>query len=367
MRKVIFWVHLVSGLLTGIVIAIMSVTGIAIAFEHEILGFIDHKVSKITHTTDVGEPLRIEDMLSKVRAEKQEFQPVYFEYSNNIRDAVKIQNGKRQTLYVNPYTGEIKEPLSTSAHHVLHTLEEWHRYVGMSGKNRNFGKLITGVSNLVFLLLCLTGFYLWFPKKWIWRLFKGNTLLNKKARGKARDLNWHNVFGIWSLPVLIILAATAVVFSFGWAHDLVFILSGDKPPKHRDFRMMMVTPPEMKTPEDGVKPLLYGNILEHVAKEFPDWKSIGIRLPQQIPYQEAYAPMSVNVFLPALFSTMGFIPVYVDSFTGEILQETKWKDRSAGIRARVWARFLHTGEAFRPARKHQIRRGYLTKPTTICY
>ncbi len=47
-RKSIFWIHLVSGLVTGTVVLIMSVTGILIAFEEEILEWIDRDVSKVS-------------------------------------------------------------------------------------------------------------------------------------------------------------------------------------------------------------------------------------------------------------------------------------------------------------------------------
>jgi uncharacterized iron-regulated membrane protein len=43
---------------------------------------------------------------------------------------------------------------------------------------------------------------------------------------------------------------------------------------------------------------------------------------------------------------MGLVPVELHPYTGEVLQQTHWSDRSPGLRARVWARFLHTGEAF---------------------
>ena len=37
LRRVLFWTHLFFGLSAGLVIAIMSVTGLALAFEEEII------------------------------------------------------------------------------------------------------------------------------------------------------------------------------------------------------------------------------------------------------------------------------------------------------------------------------------------
>ena len=39
------------------------------------------------------------------------------------------------------------------------------------------------------------------------------------------------------------------------------------------------------------------------------------------------------------------IQLWADPFTGKILREERWADLSPGRKARVWMRFLHTGEA----------------------
>ena len=46
-RKVFFWLHLCAGVVAGIVILIMSVTGAAIAFEKEIVAKAEQQVRKV--------------------------------------------------------------------------------------------------------------------------------------------------------------------------------------------------------------------------------------------------------------------------------------------------------------------------------
>ena len=38
-RQTVFWIHLVAGLISGLVIAIMCFTGTALAFEKELVAF----------------------------------------------------------------------------------------------------------------------------------------------------------------------------------------------------------------------------------------------------------------------------------------------------------------------------------------
>ena len=107
----------------------------------------------------------------------------------------------------------------------------WHRWFNATGENRATARAITGASNLAFLFLVLSGIYLWLPRMWKWAAFKTRLLFNAKATtAKARDFNWHHVFGIWSAIPLAVVVATATVFSYPWANDLVYRAVGEQPP-----------------------------------------------------------------------------------------------------------------------------------------
>ncbi|HZF27790.1 MAG TPA: PepSY-associated TM helix domain-containing protein [Gammaproteobacteria bacterium] len=93
-------------------------------------------------------------------------------------------------------------------------------------------RAITGASNFAFLFLVLSGIYLWLPRAFKWAAFKTRLKLNPRAEsGKARDFNWHHVFGIWSALPLAVIVASAVVFSYPWANDLVYRSVGEAPPQ----------------------------------------------------------------------------------------------------------------------------------------
>ena len=62
--------------------------------------------------------------------------------------------------------------------------------------------------------------------------------------------------------------------------------------------------------------------------------------------REPERPIHAQVILPDLFTTRGRVFVQVDPYRGEVLRAVSFGERSAGLRARVWLRFLHTGEAF---------------------
>lgn len=76
-RKTIFWVHLVSGLAAGVVVFVMSATGILIAFEEEILDWIDREVSRAADPRSSAAPpirkLPIRDLAGRLASAHPEF------------------------------------------------------------------------------------------------------------------------------------------------------------------------------------------------------------------------------------------------------------------------------------------------------
>jgi uncharacterized iron-regulated membrane protein len=169
----------------------------------------------------------------------------------------------------------------------------------------------------------------------------------KGFKGKARDYNWHNVLGFWSLPVLTILAATAVVISFRWGHNLPFQAFGETPPEARNYGMMRTPPAIVPTPPAGTERKSLDEIVTLVTAAYPDWQHLGLELPSPEQLAEPVpAPLSLGVTIPDPMPSRAYIPVEVDPFTGTILKATPFDTRSPGLQTRVWIRFLHTGGAF---------------------
>lgn len=345
-RSVIFWIHLLAGLTAGAVIFVMSVTGIAIAFEEEILEWQDRKVSRINITgpPPADPPLAIDELTRRIQQQDPGFHIASVAVFRDPLRAWAFYSEEGALLHVNPHTGATRESQAHEVHEVIHKLEEWHRWLGASDGLTSSGRLVTGVCNLAFLVLCVTGLYLWFPRGWSWRSLRPLLILKRGARGKARDYNWHAVFGFWSLPVLLVLSASAVVISFEWGHRLVFTMAGEEAPQSRGYGMMAVPAPVVPTPPQNAQPLPLEQVIDQVASAFPAWDSI--TLEDLTPQTGAPQPLEIGVTVPYFMPSRAYIPVKSDPYTGAILQAVHFEERSAGLQARIWIRFLHTGSAF---------------------
>lgn len=345
-RKTIFWCHLLSGLIAGPVIAIMSVTGIAIAFEEEILRWLDRRASRLESVSSKAKAaLPIAELTQKIEAKHggEKVSSIAM-YSDPAR-AWEVYVGDEGPFYLDPSTGDTQASQAHDAHEIIHKLEEWHRWLGATDGLDSTARIVTGVSNLALVVLCVTGLYLWFPRKWNWRALRPLLLLIKGFRGRARNFNWHNVYGFWALPVVLALSLTAVAISFEWGHRLVFILAGEEPPKSRNYGMMAVPPPVVSPPEPGTSTASLDDCFARVAVAFPNWESITLEMMPD-PVGSPLEPLEFGVTVPDYMPSRAYIPVKSHPFTGEILQQVRFQDRSTGLQARVWIRFLHTGGAF---------------------
>jgi len=213
-RRVLFWLHLISGVVAGVVIFIMSVTGAVLSFEKNITGFVEREMRYVAAPGENAPKLSISEILSKVREIKPEAKPSSIALPNEANAAWQISLGRDGQVFVNPYTGAITGEGATGVRGFFRTTTDLHRWLAISGNGRPFGKAITGACNLAFLFLAISGIYIWFPRRRSLKHFRAAMVFRWKAKGKARDFNWHTVIGFWSSLILIILTLTATVISY---------------------------------------------------------------------------------------------------------------------------------------------------------
>ncbi len=343
-RSFIFWSHLVVGLAMGIIVAVMSLTGVLIAFEEEILAWLDRDIRRLS--VEEGSAHRsITEVLEALpkESEGQGLSGLTFYADANASWVARY--GRNQAIYVNPYSGEWSPMPSDRAHHWFHVLTDWHRWLGAEGAGRATGRAITGACNLGFLFLLLSGLFLWVPRKWTRRAFIAITIVKAGAKGKARDWNWHHAFGLWSTPVLLVLVATGVVISYPWAGNLVYRLAGEEPPPPRRGPPGMMAATPIAPPAGQTAALDWEVQLQQVQSAFPDWREITLRVSGSVtPQAETATMFSLRNHRerPRFASTQ----VMLDPCRGEILSQSGYRDMSSGRKARMWMRYLHTGEAF---------------------
>ena len=329
-RKILFWLHLCLGVVGGIVIFIMCVTGAALSFEKNILEGVESGQRRVPEQQQRLPPSLI---LTKVIEAKPNARPASFASQSDPQAAVTVSLGRDGQVFVDPYTGAITGEGNKPARAFFGTMTDLHRWIALSGDGRPIGKAITGACNLMFLGLAITGIYIWFPRKITWKHLRPNIWFRSAKSGKARDFNWHNTIGFWSSLVLIVLTVTAAVISYQWAGNLVYTLTGNDAPKPQ-----APAPQSQGTPAPFRVPENIDALWAKAASQSDGWKTISLRLPLS---KDAIFTIDEARDL----NIMGRASLTLDAGSTEVVKWEPYAEKNSAVRARSWMRFLHTGES----------------------
>ncbi|MCU1289938.1 MAG: PepSY-associated helix protein [Acidobacteria bacterium] len=332
-RKALFWLHLISGVVAGAVIFIMSVTGALLSFEKNITEFAEREM-RVVAAPENGARLPVNEIIGKVREAKPEAKPSAITLQNDKNAAALVALGRDGQVFVNPYTGEITGEGAKGLRGFFRTMTDWHRWLALSGDGRPIGKAITGASNLAFLFLAISGIYIWFPRRWSWKHFKAAMVFRWKVKGKARDFNWHTVIGFWTSLVLIVLTLTATVISYQWATNLLYTLTGNEAPQAQQ------APPQSAQGNPAEQSFVLPENFNEIwttAENHAAWKSISLRLPVT---KDAVFTIDEGKY----WNMFGRSTLTLNAQNAQIAKWEAYGEQNSARQIRSWFRFTHTGE-----------------------
>ncbi|MBB4659465.1 PepSY-associated TM helix domain-containing protein [Parvularcula dongshanensis] len=335
LRRILFWLHLAAGVLCGVIVLFMSATGVLLTYEHAMLRAAADAVRVEAPTG--AERVPLDAVAQGVAGER----PVGLRLPTRAEGAFLVQGRGVEPRLIDPYTGETIESSLSGMESFFSQVARLHRWFGLEGEGRDVGRALTGAANLAFLFLIVSGLVLWLPRTLRWPLIRRQVAFQKGAPdGRARDYNWHHVFGFWSLVPLFVIVTTGVVMSYPWANNALYAAFGETPPQRGG-------PPraggggETSLPQAG--PLVsLEEAAEVVRAASSRWTAIDLSVPPA-GAQTRIAEFTVHTgdrTLPQQRRT-----VRVDRADGTIVSEEGYDPTPAG-RARTFVRFGHTGEAF---------------------
>jgi len=317
----------------------MSVTGVLLTYEKQITAWADLRASRIALPSSETSRLPVQTLLQEVRKARPGLTISSITVRADASEPIAFGIAGGSFLFVNPYTGAVISEGNRNVRGFFRGVTDIHRWLGAQGDNRVTARAITGACNLGFLFLVLSGFYMWWPRKWTKEQFRNVIWFKRRLPGKARDFNWHNVIGFWSVVPLFIIVLSAVVISYSWASNLVYRVAGEIPPVSRGPQALS-NPITNRRDQDGEISLegldrLWGQ----AEQQMSGWKSINLRLPTS-----ADAPLIFTIDqgsggLPQKRATLT-----LNRTTGEVIRWEPFSSYTAGRKLRTILRFAHTGE-----------------------
>ncbi|MCP5265676.1 MAG: PepSY domain-containing protein [Burkholderiaceae bacterium] len=349
MRRVVFWLHLGVGITVGLFVLVLSATGVLLTYERQIVAWAENSAVRASSGRVRLDPDALVARAVALGARSGHSLSV----ERDPAAAVRVLSGRRTQFLIDPFTGARLEGAGDSARDVFRFITTIHRWLAMSGERRSLGGALTGAANLGFLFLLVSGAWLWWPRLWRWPLLRHKLLLARDCpNSKARDYNWHQVFGAWAIVPLLAIVVSGVVISYRWAGDLVFRLYGETVSARAQGGEGGPGRSERPATAGGgragtnrragsVPAAPYAGVFAAAAAAVPDHRRLVLRLgPAGARTMQVVADAGNGVQFDKQTR------LSIAAADGTILARETNPGRTPAARARGFLRFLHTGEVF---------------------
>jgi uncharacterized iron-regulated membrane protein len=358
-RRALILVHRWTGLLLGLAIVILGLTGTVASFWREIDRTLRPEMRVEAPAPDARQ-LGVDEVLAIVkRAHPQRPKPWTIEvpydghspfnciYSRPEEKGLKYSTNLH--VAVHPYTGEI-----LSQWYWGETLVTWIYDLHAAFQAGLMGHKVVGALGAVLVVFTLIGLYVWWP---IGRFAKRHFLVKADGGAARLELDLHRAGGFYSLVLMLMLGLTGYMFVFP-SHMAALVSSfstlaqptptslhgGDeshgtsKSASHdsRDTRYVH------SAPREGATPLTPGQAVERALQVFPEAKLVRL-------YSPAGPTGAYGVIMrhptEIFHKTYPNTEVWLDQYDGSVLVSSDPREASAGQKFLDLALPLHNGEA----------------------
>lgn len=222
-KKFIFQLHKYLGLTTGLVVFIVSITGCCWAFRDEIESLYDDYKKVTPQDQSILTPTKAKELAKEIFPNKT----VHGSLFKKEDDAIEVifydaEPEFYQSVFLNPYSGEVIQ--------VDNHLSGFFAFI-LKGHMRlwlpkTIGEQVVGVSILIFILIIISGFIIWLPKKRKNLKQRLKFDWKKTTRWKRKNFDLHTVVGFYICSLALILAFTGSMMSYNWLKYVVYKSTG---------------------------------------------------------------------------------------------------------------------------------------------
>lgn len=325
-------IHLWLSVPFGIVITLVCFSGAMLVFEPEITRSIRHDVYYAASSQ--GEHLPMSGLMETVRASLPDSVSITGVTVFRDRDRtyqVNLSKPRRASVFIDQYTGRITGRYERvgffSAMFRLHRwlLDSPGRHGGMSA-----GKLIVGISTLVFIIALITGVAIWIPRAR--RNFRHSLAISAGNgwRGLWRGL--HVAGGMYVVVLALAMSLTGLTWSFDWYRKAFYTVCGVKY--------------EQRNHDNG-KPAKTGAGEKRECRhtEFGMWQKVYDELKSRNPHapQITVGADAASVTLGTTGNTRASDRYGVDGSSGGVRLSAGYSHSAGADRLRGWIYAVHTG------------------------
>lgn len=341
-RKFFHTVHLWLSIPLGLLISLICLSGAALVFEKEITEFFNRDLYYVDRVE--GKAWSMDRLANKVAESLPDSVSVtgITAFSDPRKTwQVSLSQPHRASIYIDPYTGEIKGRYERSA--FFTTMFKLHRWLLDSrpaGDGVFLGKQIVGITTLVFVIILLSGLVVWIPRRR--QALKNRLSINVRKGWRRAWYDLHVAGGFYATALLLVIALTGLTWSFPWYRSAFYTLFGVRTEQSapRGAGEKANGPASEETNRRN------GRKREAEAKNpFLHWQRVYDSLAQANPgyRQIMVASGSANVYFDRFGNQRGSDRYSFNPADGAITGEKLYKDQDSAGTIRGWIYSVHVG------------------------
>ncbi|WP_432672527.1 PepSY-associated TM helix domain-containing protein [Flavobacterium sp. SM2513] len=335
-RKFINDVHLWLGVGSALVLFLVCLSGTIYTFRTEIEHWIEpekYEIAIISHQKN-----SYLEIIQKTEATtKGKVTRLSFYDDQNKPYELQVSKGKEdkrgETYYVNPYKNSILGTGKGPATEFFMFFFKMHRWLLFDSE---IGRPIVGIATLIFVILTITGLFLWFPKKIKkFKSLKPGLKIKFKANWKRINHDLHNTLGFYACMIILIMALTGLNWSFEWYKNGLSSVLGAEVFGGRNEKKLE------SNPGQNLIPLNIESIIEIGNKTFiyPGKTSISFAKGKEGSV-EFRKQNSTN------FNKDASDRIIIDQYSGAILKKEIFADKAFGAKIAAQIKAIHLGEIY---------------------
>lgn len=334
-RSVILAVHLWAGLILGLLLAVICLSGSAVVLINDCERWIYADSSRIT-------PGRAsyDAVVADLAAAHPGWEPAWYVTAATtgsvdtvwMEEEVAEGHGRMFRVFVDPGSGAL---LGSTRDGTAAAVLGWLADLHMTLLAGLVGMLVVASAGLVLVGFVLTGLWLWWPGL---RRVGSALRVRWSAGGFLRHYDLHRTIGLVAAPAFVVIAVTGTMFYFQWTRELVFAGLGGQ---RGELRSWMRPEADQPTVEPRQGPTLPLDALAARAEA----AGPGLRVSAIATHtHEPHEPWYVQCTFPGdLDPVAGSVIAHIDPWNGALVELEDGRSGSPGrwVTHHYWA--LHAG------------------------
>lgn len=287
-KRITGWLHLWLGLVSGIIVLTVTLSGTVFVFCDEIIDLCGGS-AKYVQTPVNAKKMTPEELLVQFHQQVPDRKAFYFDTYKETDRSFRIASATKPTKdknadkakqkgrgprgvfayhYLNPYTGKVIG--STKSYEFFYVVAHIHAQL-LAGK---FGKTVVGIASVIFFIQLIGGLILWWPKKWNKTTRTTAFKIKSGTKWRRKNYDFHNVFGFYSLLPAVFITITGLIMAYEVLTNLTQQAFGGAVDAH--------TIAEKYEPkfDPEKKALSYTDFVHKKFKEFPEAKQLRMSIPR---------------------------------------------------------------------------------------